>query len=101
MGQARFHNRAWLCRTNGTWSVDDGRPKGLPYLKWESILDFRRGGACPSRKAFPFRGRWLAEGQTDEVSRILARYRWFGKPRRGGGIAPVLIFANPGPSGPG
>ena len=43
-----------------------GRPKGLPYPKWESILDFRRGGACPSRKAFPFRGRWLAEGQTDE-----------------------------------
>ena len=51
--------------------------------------------------AFPFRGRWLAEGQTDEVSRILARYRWFGKPRRGGGIAPILIFVNPGPSGPG
>ena len=66
LGQARFHNRACLCRTNGTGSVDDGRPKGLPYPKWESILDFRRGGACPSRKAFPFRGRWLAEGQTDE-----------------------------------
>ena len=43
-----------------------GRPKGLPYLKWESILDFRREGLALLQKAFPFRGRWLAEGQTDE-----------------------------------
>ena len=27
----RFRICAWLCRTNGTWSVNDGRPKGLPY----------------------------------------------------------------------
>ena len=31
----------------------------------------------------------------------LHRERWLGKARRRSGTAPVLIFANPGPSGPG
>ena len=45
----RFRICAWLCRTNGTWSVNDGRPKGLPYPIPEESLENRRGGACPSR----------------------------------------------------
>ena len=45
----RFNFCAWLCRTNGTWSINDGRPKGLPYPTLEEFLENRRGGACPSR----------------------------------------------------
>ena len=40
----RFHNRAWVCRTNGTGSVDGGSPKGLPYPIPANFLKTRRGG---------------------------------------------------------
>ena len=40
----RFHSCAWLCRANGTRSVDGGSPKGLPYSKMEGFLETRRGG---------------------------------------------------------
>ena len=58
----RFRICAWLCRTNGTWSVNDGRPKGLPYPIPEESLENRRGGACPSRG--PVSDRPLREERT-------------------------------------
>ena len=45
----RLHSCAWVCRADGTGSVDGGRPKGLPYPNSEVLLKTRRGGACPSR----------------------------------------------------
>ena len=53
---SRFRNSAWLCRTNGTWSVNGRRPKGLPYPTPKPLRLCRRGGACPSRKPSPFQG---------------------------------------------
>ena len=45
----RFNFCAWICRANGTWSVNGGRPKGLPYPNPEGIIKTRRGGTCPFR----------------------------------------------------
>ena len=44
---ARFHNSAWLCRTNGTWSINDGRPKGLPTQSRKSLLKTVGEGLAP------------------------------------------------------
>ncbi len=58
----RFHNRAWVCRANmpgSTHGIPHPPPSGAPSPKGE-------GRGMPF-KAFPFRGRWLAEGQTDEA----------------------------------
>ena len=43
----RFHVCAWLCRANGTWSVADGRPKGLPYPSHERMASEYAVGAGP------------------------------------------------------
>ena len=65
LNPARFHCCAWVCRANGTRSVDGGSPKGLPYPNLNHFLVMRRGGAegelprrgkrshpgvCPSRR---------------------------------------------------
>ena len=41
----RLHSCAWVCRADGTGSVDGGRPKGLPYPNPEKVL--RTVGAAP------------------------------------------------------
>ena len=41
----RLHSCAWVCRADGTGSVDGGRPKGLPYPNPEKFL--RTVGAAP------------------------------------------------------
>ena len=50
LNPVRFHCCAWVCRANGTRSVDGGSPKGLPYPKQGPPLENCRGGACPSRR---------------------------------------------------
>ena len=42
-----FQCCAWLCRANGTWSVADGRPKGLPYPSHERMASEYAVGAGP------------------------------------------------------
>ena len=58
----RFHTCAWRCRTNAPGSKHRYliRP-----LRGHLPLKGKAGGC--HFKAFPFRGRWLAEGQTDEA----------------------------------
>lgn len=42
-----FQCCAWLCRANGTWSVADGRPTGLPYPSHERMASEYAVGAGP------------------------------------------------------
>ena len=64
----------------------------LPNQRFQSVFR-RKGNPCGCPQAFPFRGRWLAEGQTDEGSgfvtlvgaaHVAARWRGF-LPMQGGG----------------
>ena len=57
----RLHSCAWVCRADGTGSVDGGRPKGLPYPNPEKFLRTVRAAPCGRPRAglgpAPTRGR--------------------------------------------
>ena len=67
---------------------------------------WRAGSSRPTKKrsiivpsSAPFGGTFPQWGGLEERQNT-QRVRWLGKPRRGSGTAPAIIFANPGPSGP-